>query len=72
VSEIDKAAVGCARKMGGGTVVMSVLSAETPATSLPKGAFFSCMTQGVLIALKAIWERNLVSPTSLTKYCTAL
>jgi len=50
---------------------VGMLGAEAPATSLPKGAFFNPMTGFVLIASKAIWELDFVSPSSLAEYCVA-
>ena len=46
---------------------MSMLGAETPATGLPKGAFFDPVTRRVVIAPEAVWENDVVSPTSFTK-----
>jgi len=72
VPKVDEAAVSCAGEVRGGAVVVSMLSAETPATGLPEGAFFDCMTQGILVALKAIWECDFVSLMSFAKYSPTL
>ena len=53
--------------MGGGTLVVSMLGAETPATGLPKGSFFNPVTRCVVIALETVWESDIVSPTSFTE-----
>ena len=68
---MDEAVVGCAGKVGGGTIVVSMLGTEAPTTSLPKGAFFNCMSRGVLIAPEAVWEGKLCSPSPFAKYCAA-
>jgi len=72
VPEIDKAAISGARKIRGGAIVMSMLGTEAPATGLPKGAFFNNVTRSVVVALEAIWEGEVSSPSSLAKYCTTL
>ena len=69
--KVDKATISCTGIMGGGTLVVSVLSTKAPAASLPKGALFNPMTRCVLVAFETIWEDDLVSPTSFAKYCTA-
>jgi len=70
--KVNEAVVNCARKVGGGAVVMSMLSAETPAAGLPEGAFFDPMTRIVVVALETVQERERGSPTSFTKHCTAI
>ena len=70
--KVDKAAVSCARSVGGGAIVVSMLSAEAPAASLPEGALFNPMTGVVLTAPKAVWELDLGSSMLLAKYSMAL
>jgi len=70
VSKIDEAAVSCARDVRGGAIIVGMLGAKTPATSLPQGALFNPMTRFVLIASEAVWELDFVSLTSFAKYCT--
>jgi len=66
--EVNEAAINTAGIMGGGTIIVSVLGAKTPATSLPKGAIFDDMTRSVMIALETVRELDLSSPTLLTEY----
>jgi len=54
--------------MGGGALIMSMLSTEAPTACLPKGAFFDPVTRCVLVTPEAVWEDYLVSSTSLPKY----
>jgi len=70
--EVNKAVVNRAGKVGGRAIVVSMLSTETPTTSLPKRAIFDRVTWGILIAFKAIWESDFISPAPFTKYHTAL
>jgi len=70
--KINKAAVSCARSMGGGAIIMSVLSTETPTTGLPKGALFNPVTRIILIAPKAVGEFECGSLVPLAKYFTTL
>jgi len=56
--------------MGGGILVVSVLSTKAPMASLPKGAFFGPVIRTILVALKTIQECEFGSPTSLAKYTT--
>jgi len=69
--KVDKAAINTAGIMGRGTLVVSVLGAETPATSFPKGEILNDVTQSVMVAFETIRELDLSSPTPLTKYCAA-
>jgi len=71
VSKVDKATVSCTGVVGGGALIVSMLSAETPTTRLPKGAFLDPMTGCVLVAPEAVWENDLVSLTPLAKYSMA-
>ena len=68
MSKIDGAATSCTGGVRGGTIVVSVLGAETPTTSLPKGALLHSVTRLILTAPEAVWELKLSSLTSLAKY----
>jgi len=72
VPKVDKAAVSCTGIVGGGTLIVSMLSTEAPVACLPKGALLDPMTGCVLIAPEAIWKDDVVSSTSLTKYSVVL
>ena len=64
VPKVNEASVSRARVMGGGAIVMSMLGAKTPATSLPKGAIFDDVTRNILVASEAVWKLECSSPTS--------
>jgi len=68
VSKVDEAAVSCTGIVGGGTLVVSVLGTETPTTGFPQGALLDPVTRFILIAPKAIWKDDVISPMSLPKY----
>ena len=70
VPKVDKAAVSCTGVMGGGTLVVSVLSTKAPAACLPKGVLLDPVTRCILIAPEAVWEGDVVSLTPLAKYGT--
>ena len=70
--KVNKAAVNCTGIMGGGTLVVSMLGTEAPATGLPQGTLLDPVTGCILIAPEAIWEDDVVPPTSLTKYDAVL
>jgi len=72
VSKVDKGAVSCIGVVGGGTLVVSMLSTEAPAACLPKGALLDPVTGCILIAPEAIWKDDIVSLASLTKYSAVL
>ena len=57
--EVDKAAIGAAGVVGGGALVVSMLGAETPLTSLPQGALFDCMPGLVGAAPEAVRKLGL-------------
>jgi len=65
VSKVDKAAIGCTGVVGGRTLIVAVLSAETPTACLPEGAFFDDMARSVVIAPETVGELDLSSPTLL-------
>jgi len=69
--KVDEAVVNTAGVVGRGALVVSMLSAKTPMTGLPKGTVFDNVTRGVVIAFETIRELNLSSPTLLAKYCAA-
>jgi len=68
VSKVDEAAVNCTGIVGGGTLVVSMLGTEAPATGLPQGTLLDPVTRCILIAPKAIWKGDAISPTPLPKY----
>jgi len=68
VPKVDKATISCTGIVGGGALIVSVLSTEAPAACLPKGALLNPVTGCILIAPEAIWKDDLVSSTPLTKY----
>jgi len=68
--KIDEAAIGCTGIVGGGALVVSVLSTKAPTAHLPKGAVFDNMTRSVVIAFEAVGELDLSSPVPLAKYST--
>ena len=70
--KVDEAAIGTAGVMGGGALIVSVLSAETPLASLPQGAFLNCMPRLVSTAPEAIRELGLGSMSPLAQDSTAL
>ena len=70
VSKIDKTPISSARVMGGGALVMSMLSTKTPTACLPKRALLNPVTGCILIALEAVWEGDIVSSTLLAKHGT--
>jgi len=51
---------------------VSMLGTKIPMAGLPEGALLYHMIRGVLVALKAVGERDFVSPSSLAKYCMTL
>jgi len=67
VPKVNETAVSCTGVVGGGTLIVSMLGAETPATSLPNGAFFDPVTRRILIAPEAVWEDDVISPTSFAE-----
>jgi len=68
--KIDKAAIGCTGIVGGGALVVSMLSTEAPMACLPKGAVFDNVARSVVIAFEAVGELDLSSPVPLAKYGT--
>ena len=70
--EIDKAAIGAARIVGGGAIVVSVLGAKAPLASLPQGAFFDCMPWLVSAASEAVGELGLGPVSPLAQDSTVL
>jgi len=68
--KIDEAAIGCTGIVGGGALVVSVLSTEAPTACLPKGAVFDNVTRSIVIAFEAVGELDLSSPAPLAKYGT--
>ena len=70
--EVDKAVVGTAGIVGGGALVVSMLGAEAPLTSLPQGAFFDHMPRLVSAAPKAVGELGLGPMLPLAQDSAAL
>ena len=68
VSKIDETPISSARVMGGGALVVSMLSTKTPTACLPKRALLNPMTGCILIALEAVWEDDVVSSMPLAKH----
>jgi len=66
--KIDEAVIGCTGVVGGGALVVSVLSTEAPTACLPKGAVFDNVTRSVIIAFEAVGELDLSSLVPLAKY----
>jgi len=55
-----------------GAIIVSMLGAEAPMTSLPEGAFFGAVVRTAFIASEAVWELGFCSLMSLAKYSMAL
>ena len=72
VPKVDEAAIGAARVMGGGALIVSVLGAKTPPAGLPQGALFNHVPGLVSAAPEAIGELGLGSMSPLAQNSAAL
>ena len=70
--KVDETAVGAARVVGGGALIVSVLSAKAPPASLPQGAFFDRVPWLISTALEAIRELGFGSMPPLAQNSAAL
>ena len=65
--EVDEAAIGTAGVMGGGTLIVSMLSAEAPLTGFPQRAFFNRMPRLVGTAPEAVRKLGFGSMSPLAQ-----
>ena len=72
MAKVDEAAVGAARVVGRGTLIMGMLGTEAPPTGLPQGAFFDCMPWLISAAPEAVQELGFGSMSSLAQNRVAL